>query len=72
MIMETDPEPEPQDKEATFGIDWIEMPFLGDLFSLHYNLRNVTFNFRKKEEEMKTPLDYLPQKTPLWCKQVLK
>jgi len=43
MTMETDPEPKPQEKEATFGIDWIEMPFcvgdLGDLFSVHYHLR---------------------------------
>ncbi len=52
MIMETDPEPEPQDKEATFGIDWIDMPFcvadLGDLFSLQYHLRQRHLQLQKE------------------------
>jgi hypothetical protein len=52
MIMETDSEPEPRDKEATFGIDG-EMPFLcvadlGDLFCVHYHLRQRYLQLQKE------------------------
>ena len=58
MIMATDHEPQAQgneDKEATFGIDWVEeMPFLcvgadlGDLFSVHYHLRQRHLQLQKE------------------------
>ena len=54
--METDPEPQGnEDKEATFGIDWVEeIPFLcvgadlGDLFSVHYHLRQRHLQLQKE------------------------